>query len=73
MIAVGACGSREFTVLGNVVNVAFRLNSVGNECGKDLLTGEATAKHLEGYFELEKLGLRAVKGRSEKVTVDTLA
>ena len=43
--AVGACGSREFTVLGNVVNVAFRLNSVGSECGKDLLIGEATAKH----------------------------
>ncbi len=39
MIAVGACGSREFTVLGNVVNVAFRLNSVGSECGKDLLAG----------------------------------
>ena len=39
MIAVGACGSREFTVLGNVVNVAFRLNSVGSECDKDLLTG----------------------------------
>lgn len=45
MIAVGACGSREFTVLGNVVNVAFRLNSVGSECGKDLLIREATAKH----------------------------
>jgi len=28
---------------------------------------------LEGYFELEKLGSLAVKGRSEKVTVDTLA
>ena len=45
MIAVGACGSHEFTVLGNVVNVAFRLNSVGSECGKDLLIGEATARH----------------------------
>lgn len=45
MIAVGACGSREFTVLGNVVNVAFRLNSVGSECDKDLIIGEATARH----------------------------
>ncbi len=42
---VGTRGSRECTVLGDVVNVAFRLNSVGSECGKDLLAGEATAKH----------------------------
>lgn len=53
--------------------MAFRLNSVGSECGKDLLTGEATAKHLEDYFELEKLGSLAVKRRNETVTVDILA
>lgn len=70
---IGGRGARDFTVLGDVVNVAFRLNSVAGSRGYDLVLGDVTAGHISENFPLIKLGPIAVKGRNQKVIAFTLS
>jgi adenylate cyclase len=70
---IGGRGARDFTVLGDVVNVAFRLNSVAGSRGYDLVLGDATAGHISENFPLTRLGPIAVKGRNQRVVAFTLA
>lgn len=51
-----------YNALGDTVNVAARLQSVG-----DLVVGPATARQVEGLFELEGLGELELKGKRESV------
>jgi adenylate cyclase len=70
---IGGRGSRDFTVLGDVVNVAFRLNTVAGNRGYDFVLGDITANHINEAFELTKLGPVPVKGRRQKVVAYTLS
>ncbi len=70
---IGGRSSRDFTVLGDVVNVTFRLITVAGERGYDFVVGETTAKHINETFKLIKLGPVPVKGRTRKVVAYTLA
>ncbi len=70
---IGGRGARDFTVLGDVVNVAFRLNSVAGSRGYDFVLGNVTAKHVHKTIKVEKLGPIEVKGRNQKVVAFTLA
>src|SRR4051794_39588695 len=51
-----------YNALGDTVNVAARLQALGN-----LVVGPATARHVEELFELEELGELELKGKSELV------
>jgi adenylate cyclase len=77
-VVAGSLGSADrlkYTVVGDAVVVAQRLESLdgvahdfdASPC-RVLISGE-TARHLDGGFELEPLGARAVKGKDEPVEV----
>lgn len=71
--AIGSKDSREFTVLGDTVNVAFRLNDLGSSMKKPLLVSENTAQLVGQDFEFNSLGEVDVEGRKSRLGVFTLA
>lgn len=70
---IGGRGARDFTVLGDVVNVAFRLINVASRRGYDFVLSEATARNVQHAVPVARLGPVAVKGRSQKIVAYTLS
>jgi adenylate cyclase len=73
-VVVGNVGSEarmDFTAIGDVVNVADRLQSLAK--GGQVLVGGATADAVRGQVELVDLGAQLVKGRTSPVTVFEVA
>ena len=66
---VGGEGRRGYTVHGDVVILAARLESLNKAIGSGLLIDEETAKALPDQTLLEKHPDRAVRGRAEPITV----
>jgi adenylate cyclase len=65
---VGGGGRLEYTVLGDAVNVAQRLQSVA-AAGEVLITGATAQAASDGWFKLEPKGIQQVKGRKEPIEV----
>ena len=71
MGTVGGAGSRDFTVLGDTVNVAFRLEGIAGELNTNYIISDKTAELLGDEFKLKSLGEVNVAGRSGNVEVYT--
>ncbi len=71
---VGAPGRLEYTLIGDTVNLASRLESATKDAGVSLIISAATAARLDdANFEMQTLGDVKVKGKTESTAVFTVA
>jgi adenylate cyclase len=69
-VAYGGMSSREFTLLGDAVNVTFRVEALTRTLGEPVLTTAEFLKDWEkGPSYCRSLGAHSVKGRKEPVEV----
>lgn len=66
---MGGAGYREYTALGDAVNMAFRFESESKKLGKDVVIGYDSCIHLPKTLWEKSLESVAIKGKAEAVSV----
>lgn len=66
---LGATGRMEFTVMGDEVNVASRLEGITKEFHTDLVVSESVRALLGDDFLVRRVGLRVLKGKTKPTMI----
>lgn len=66
---VGGGAHQSFTIVGDSVNVTFRLESLTKEKGCPVVVSHRVTEHASPEFRFSDLGRAEVKGRSEPVSI----
>ncbi len=69
--AVGAADRLSYTVYGNAVNLAARLEMHNKELGTNLLVSENTAKLANNVIPLKEVGDTPIRGQSKTIKLYT--
>ena len=67
--SIGGAGRLNFSVIGDAVNVAARVEAATREIGDDVLITEETADRMNPEIEVESCGERTLKGLDQPVTL----
>ena len=76
---MGSKDRLEFTVLGDTVNTAARLEGAGKDAIADprtaqctILIGDSTFQRLRGRYETQLIGAMSLKGKADKIIVHSV-
>jgi adenylate cyclase len=69
---VGTDANQSFTVVGDCVNVAFRLEALTKEKGTPVVVSNGIVESAAGDYQFNNLGEAVVKGRKEPVSIWSL-
>ncbi len=67
--SIGGAGRLNFSVIGDAVNVAARVEAATREVGQDVLITERTLERMNAEIEVEACGERTLKGLDQPVTL----
>ena len=67
--SIGSTASRNFTIMGDTVNIAARLEGANKAYGTTILADEATVRQVAQRIETREIDLLAAVGKSEAVRV----